>query len=117
MPDLDVSVVVPVLDESESVRELARSIRGVLSEAGLSFELLFVDDGSTDGTGRLLDEISREHADTSVVRLRRNFGKAAALNEGFRRLRGGYVAQDVPLEALQARHERGVGASTTTTRA
>jgi dolichol-phosphate mannosyltransferase len=118
MPDPmpDVSVVVPVLDESGSVRQLADSIRGELSAAGISFEIIFVDDGSTDGTGPILDDLARGHSDTRVVHLRRNFGKAAALNEGFSRAGGGYVVtidadlQDDPAEIPALLRELDAGA-------
>jgi glycosyltransferase involved in cell wall biosynthesis len=101
---LDVSVLVPVLDEEGSVTELAQRIVAVLEGAGRSFEVLFVDDGSRDGT---VEEIRRAHEldpRVKLVRLRRNFGKAAALCAGFDHCRGEIVVtmdgdlQDVPEE-------------------
>jgi len=80
---VDISVVVPVLDESETVSELAHRVGEILDGLGRTFEIVFVDDGSTDGTS---DRIRVSHGDDSrikLVRLRRNFGKAAALCAGF----------------------------------
>jgi len=79
----DVSVLVPVLDEAASVEELARRIAEVLDRFGRSFEIVFVDDGSRDGTSdRVLAARGRDRR-VKLVRLRRNFGKAAALTAGF----------------------------------
>ena len=87
-PDLDITVVVPVLDEEGTVEELARRVGDVLGQLGKTFEIVFVDDGSRDAT---CERIRRAcHADPRVrlVRLRRNFGKAAALSAGVDHSRG-----------------------------
>ena len=73
-----VSVVVPVFNERESVRPLSEELLTVLRGLGRSTEVLFIDDGSTDGTTAILEELAAEEPEISVVRLRRNFGKAAA---------------------------------------
>ncbi len=80
---VDVSVLIPVLNEAETVQPLADRVLAVLDELGRSCEIIYVDDGSRDDT---VDRIRRAHeADQRVrlVRLRRNFGKAAALCAGF----------------------------------
>jgi glycosyltransferase involved in cell wall biosynthesis len=80
---IDVTVLVPVMDEAETVEELARRVADVLDREGWVHEIVFIDDGSQDGTaGRVR---AAHHADPRVklVRLRRNFGKAAALSAGF----------------------------------
>ena len=87
----EVSVVVPVLDEAESIAELAARITAVLDELGLSFELVFVDDGSRDGTSGRVREAHERDPRIKLVRLRRNFGKAAALSAGFDFSRGALI--------------------------
>ena len=82
-PALDVSVVVPVLDEAGSVEELARRVIATLEPLGLRFEIVFVDDGSRDGTSERIRIAHGNDARVKLVRLRRNFGKAAALTAGF----------------------------------
>src|SRR5690606_18560734 len=83
--DLDLTVVVPVLDEDESLPELARQIRTVLEERGLAFEVIFVDDGSRDGSWRVIRDIHLEDPRFGGIRFRRNYGKSAALDAGFGR--------------------------------
>jgi glycosyltransferase involved in cell wall biosynthesis len=81
--ELDVSVIVPVLDEAETVAELAGRVAAVLDRLGRSFEILFVDDGSRDGTAQRVRQARERDPRVKLVRLRRNFGKAAALCAGF----------------------------------
>ncbi len=90
-PDLDVSVVIPVLDEVDSVVPLTDKVISVLEQTGLSHELIFVDDGSTDGTRDRLVALHEDKPQVKVVELRANFGKAAALQAGFLRVRGEIV--------------------------
>ena len=85
---LDVSVLVPVLDESETVAALAERVLANLDALQVRAELVFIDDGSTDGTS---DAVRREHERdprVRLIRLRRNFGKAAALSAGVDHSRG-----------------------------
>jgi glycosyltransferase involved in cell wall biosynthesis len=108
-------VVIPVLDEEGSVERLAEWTAAALSDHDLPFEVIFVDDGSTDSTPLLLDRVCDEDPRMSVIHLRRNFGKAAALTEGFGLARGSVVVtmdgdlQDDPLEIprLTAELDRG----------
>ena len=77
------SVVVPVKDERENVRPMFDRVRGALDGARIGpWELVFVDDGSTDGTFTELETVAREDARVKVVRLRRNFGQSAATQAG-----------------------------------
>lgn len=80
---LEISVLVPVLNEAATVLELAERVARVLGELGLSFEVVFVDDGSRDGTAAEVRAAHERDPRVKLVRLRRNFGKAAALSAGF----------------------------------
>src|SRR5262245_28764783 len=80
---VDVSVLVPVLNEVDTVLELSARVAAVLDRLGRSFEIVFVDDGSTDGTARQVRAARERDPRVKLVRLRRNFGKAAALSAGF----------------------------------
>jgi len=99
-----ISVVVPVHDEERSVALLLDELASVLDGLGRPWEAVFVDDGSTDGTFGALTRLHDAHDNVRVVRLRRNFGKAAALQAGFEEARGDVVVtidgdlQDDPAE-------------------
>jgi glycosyltransferase involved in cell wall biosynthesis len=80
---LSYSVVVPFYNEQENVAQLYVKIIEVMDGLGEPYEIVFVDDGSKDGTFRLLTEIARDDERVVVVRLRRNFGQTAALKAGF----------------------------------
>ncbi|MDX1645169.1 MAG: glycosyltransferase family 2 protein, partial [Thermoanaerobaculia bacterium] len=101
---LDVSVLVPVYNEEGTVEELAASVTAVLDERDLDFEILFIDDGSSDRTVENIRRARRVDERVKLVRLRRNFGKAAALCAGFDHSRGRILVtldgdlQDDPLE-------------------
>jgi len=84
----EVSVVVPVYDEEASILVLAERVASVLDDEGRSFELVFVDDGSRDGTSQRVREARESDPRVRLIRFRRNFGKAAALCAGFEAARG-----------------------------
>jgi polyisoprenyl-phosphate glycosyltransferase len=84
----DLSVVVPLYDEAESLPEALPAIRGVLESASRPFEILCIDDGSDDATASLLDEAARRDPRVVPVRLSRRFGKEAALSAGLEMARG-----------------------------
>jgi len=86
--EVDVSVLVPVKDEEATIQELATRVTAVLDRLGRSFEIIFVDDGSSDGTVKRIREAHTADRRVKLVRLRRNFGKAAALSAGFDQSRG-----------------------------
>lgn len=86
--EVDVSVLIPVKDEEATIQELATRVTAVLDRLGRSFEIIFVDDGSADGTVRRIREAHAADRRVKLVRLRRNFGKAAALTAGFDQSRG-----------------------------
>ena len=80
---IDLSIIVPVLNEADSLPELHRELTAVLSGRFEPYEILIVDDGSTDGTAELLQMLKKRDPHLKVLRFRRNFGKAAALSKGF----------------------------------
>jgi glycosyltransferase involved in cell wall biosynthesis len=85
------SIVVPLFNEQESVPQLYVKIIDVMDAIGETFEIVFVDDGSRDGTFRQLAEIARDDGRVLVVRLRRNFGQTAALKAGFDHSQGDII--------------------------
>ncbi len=88
---LDVSIVVPVYNEDESIEELSAWILRVLDSSELSGEIIFVDDGSTDASWSIIGELSRDHSEVQGLRLRHNQGKSAALQAGFQNASGEVV--------------------------
>jgi len=88
---VDVSVVIPLYNEEQCVEELHRRLSEALGALGKSYELVFVDDGSTDNTLELLKEIHRRDAAVRIVRFRRNFGQTAAMQAGIDYARGEVV--------------------------
>jgi len=99
-----ISVVVPVRDEERSVALLYEELEAALEPAGEPWEAIFVDDGSQDGTFSALTRLHARTPNTRVVRLRRNFGKSAALAAGFAQAQGETIVtidgdlQDDPAE-------------------
>ena len=110
-----ISVVVPVYNEERSVALLYEELQAALDPLSTPWEAVFVDDGSTDGSFAALTRLHARHDNVRVVRLRRNFGKSAALATGFELARGEWVVtldadlQDEPAEIprLLARLEEG----------
>jgi glycosyltransferase involved in cell wall biosynthesis len=87
----EISIVIPVYNEEENLPILAAEIHGAMRPLGRPYEVIYVDDGSTDGSPGVLLELAREDPATRVVRQRRNAGQTAALDAGFRFARGGIV--------------------------
>ncbi len=88
---MDISVIVPLFNERESLPELCSRITRVCDENGLSFEILLIDDGSTDGSWDCIKDLSAGDSRIGGVRFRRNYGKSAALYCGFERAKGDVV--------------------------
>lgn len=88
---IEVSVVIPAKDEEESIPELCQWITSVMDANGLSYEIIFVDDGSTDGTWSRIAAINEANPRIKGVRFNRNFGKSAALQTGFKAATGKVV--------------------------
>lgn len=88
----DISIVIPLYNEAPSLRPLMEELREVLNETKRSFEIVFVDDGSTDESFDILRELHAQDPETTrIIRFRRNFGKTAALSAAFSRVRGDIV--------------------------
>ena len=85
---MDVSIVVPLLDEEESLPELCAWIEKVVKEHHLSYEIILIDDGSTDNSWCVVETLQKENIHVRGIKFLRNYGKSAALNEGFRAARG-----------------------------
>ena len=88
---MDISVVVPLYNEAESLPELHEWIRRVMEQHGYSYEIIFIDDGSTDGSADVIRGLSKSDPSVRMVSFSRNYGKSPALNEGFRRAKGDVV--------------------------
>ena len=84
----ELSVVIPLLDEAQNVEALYRELTETLDRWGRTFEVVLVDDGSTDGTFELLSRLHAADPRLRVIQLRRNFGQTAAFAAGFARARG-----------------------------
>ena len=80
---MDLSIVVPLYNEEESLKELHDWIVRVTGAHGLSYEIIFVDDGSTDKSWAVINQLREEDPNVVGVKFRRNFGKSAALDKGF----------------------------------
>jgi glycosyltransferase involved in cell wall biosynthesis len=86
-----ISVVIPLLNEEESLIELSASLEKVLSGMRCGYEVIFIDDGSTDRSFSKLKEINRRNSKFHCIKLRRNYGKSAALSKGFSAAKGSIV--------------------------
>lgn len=109
MSMIDVSVVIPLLNEEESLPELARWIERVMNENDLSYEVIFVDDGSRDNSWAEIAAVADVNPSVKGIKFRRNYGKAAALSCGFNASQGEVVItmdadlQDSPEEIPEMR--------------
>ncbi len=92
MSELDLSVVVPVFNEEESLRELLLEIDATLAPTGLDYEVICIDDGSTDRSFDVLSQATADHPRLRVARFRRNFGQTAAIQAGLDAARGRTIA-------------------------
>ena len=88
---MDISIVVPLLNEEESLPELCSWIARVMAANGYSYEVIMVDDGSTDNSWNVIEAISSDNDHFKGIKFQRNYGKSAALNEAFRAAKGDVV--------------------------
>ncbi len=110
-----ISIVIPVYNEEGSLRELHTELSAVAEAESWDIEILFIDDGSTDDSWNLVQQLSKEDPRVRGIRFRRNFGKAAALRAGFQEARGEFVftldadLQDDPAEMPRFLEEMAAG--------
>lgn len=88
---MDISVVIPLYNEEESVSELFQWIKRVMLTNKYSYEVIFINDGSTDNSWNKIQEMSNHNATVRGIRFRRNYGKSAALYQGFKKAQGNVV--------------------------
>jgi len=88
---MDLSIVIPLLNEEESLPELCRWIKQVCDDHGYSYEIILVDDGSSDGSWKVIERLREENKNIKGIKFQRNYGKSAALNEGFKAAQGDVV--------------------------
>ena len=106
---MDVSIVVPLLNEDESLSELCAWIEKVVTAHHFSYEIILVDDGSTDESWQVIETLSEANPQIKGIKFQRNYGKSAALNEGFKAAKGDVVItmdadmQDSPDEIPELR--------------
>lgn len=106
---MDLSIIIPLKDEEESLPELADWIRRVCEQHHCSYEMIMVDDGSTDNSWRVIEQLSLVNPNIRGIKFQRNYGKSAALNEGFKAAQGDVVItmdadlQDSPDEIPELR--------------
>ncbi|MBQ8969463.1 MAG: glycosyltransferase family 2 protein [Bacteroidaceae bacterium] len=106
---MDISVIIPLFNEEESLPELQAWIQRVMLANGFSYEIIFVNDGSTDRSWQVIEQLQSEHPEVKGIKFRRNYGKSPALYCGFERAEGDVVItmdadlQDSPDEIPELR--------------
>jgi glycosyltransferase involved in cell wall biosynthesis len=106
---MDISVVVPLFNEDESLPELAAWIERVMTANHFSYEVIMIDDGSNDNSWKVIEDLRSKNANIRGIKFQRNYGKSAALNEGFKAAQGDVVItmdadmQDSPDEIPELR--------------
>lgn len=88
---MELSIIIPLLNESESIEELHQWIHASLSNHNYDFEIIYVDDGSTDGSWEVIERLVQQNKNTQGIRFQKNFGKSQALHAGFKLAAGDYV--------------------------
>ena len=104
---MEISIVIPLFNESESLEELHDWILSSISSNSKSFEIIFIDDGSSDNSWQIIKNLANKNKDTRGILFSKNFGKSQALNAGFKLAKGDYVItmdadlQDSPDEVIK----------------
>lgn len=107
---MEISVIIPLLNEEESLPELCSWIMKVMNDHGFTYEIILIDDGSTDNSWEVIEHLSARHSNIKGIKFQRNYGKSAALNEGFKSAQGEVVItmdadlQDSPNEIPDLRN-------------
>jgi len=91
MQKLDISIVIPLYNEAESLPELFRWISEVMTKNKLSYEVIFIDDGSTDESWKVIEDLASKNTTVCGLKFRRNYGKSAGLNVGFQQAVGNVI--------------------------
>jgi glycosyltransferase involved in cell wall biosynthesis len=92
---IDISIVVPVFNEAANLMDLCQGVRKVLIQLGATWEMIFIDDGSIDGSQEILDHLAEEDQRIRIIHFKRNFGQTAAMMAGFDHARGEVI---IPLD-------------------
>ena len=104
---MEISIVIPLFNESESLEELHDWILSSISSNSKSFEIIFIDDGSSDNSWQIIKNLAKKNKHTHGILFPKNFGKSQALNAGFKLAKGDYVItmdadlQDSPDEIIK----------------
>ena len=107
---MDISVVIPLYNEDESIPELFSWIQRVMTEKGFTYEVIFINDGSTDNSWKIISELCEKYPEAKGIKFRRNYGKSPALYCGFKEAQGEVVItmdadlQDSPDEIPELYH-------------
>jgi glycosyltransferase involved in cell wall biosynthesis len=88
---MDISVIIPLYNEAESLPELTAWIERVMQENGYTYEIIFINDGSTDNSWEIIEQLKEKNANIHGIKFRRNYGKSPALYCGFERAQGDVV--------------------------
>ncbi len=106
---MDLSIIIPLIDEAESLPELSQWIEKVMLENNYTYEIIMIDDGSSDNSWEVIEKLRRQNQNIKGIKFQRNYGKSAALNEGFKTCKGDVVItmdadlQDSPDEIPELR--------------
>ncbi len=106
---MDLSIVIPLFNEDESLPELSAWIGKVMLQNNFSYEIIFIDDGSTDDSWQVIEQLREADPNIKGIKFQRNYGKSAALNEGFKAAQGEVIItmdadmQDSPDEIPELR--------------
>lgn len=88
---MNISIVIPLLNEEESLTELHQWIVRVMAENNFSYEVIFIDDGSTDGSWNIIEQLAAQNPSSKGIRFQRNYGKSQALHAGFAKAQGDVI--------------------------
>ena len=88
---MDISIIIPLLNEQESLPELHDWIVKVMSDNNYSYEVIFIDDGSKDDSWQVIEQLSQKNTNVKGIKFRRNYGKSPALHLGFEAAKGNVV--------------------------
>ncbi|MEP7254132.1 MAG: glycosyltransferase family 2 protein [Ferruginibacter sp.] len=106
---MDLSIVIPLFNEEESLPELSAWIERVMTENNFSYEIIMIDDGSSDSSWKVIEQLRNGNSNIKGIKFQRNYGKSAALNEGFKAAQGEVIItmdadmQDSPDEVPELR--------------